>query len=833
MVNILWFNQVTMDNVAQVGGKGASLGEMVQNNFPVPNGFVVTSEAYFNFVKSTGIQQQIIQKIDAIDVESTAVLENVAKEVRLLIRRTPMPYEVKLEIITNYQRLNQEENDSAATLVAVRSSATAEDLPDASFAGQQETYLNIMGNEELLQAVQKCWASLFTARAVYYRKKQGFNTEGVGLCAVIQKMVQSDVSGVMFTADPNGDETKIIIEAGFGLGETVVSGSITPDNYVVNKETLALENKKINHQTFMLVRDSGKNTEINLGESKATMQKLEDDKIIALAKIGKRIEDHYAKPMDVEWAMEKNELYIVQARPITTLKAKEVSEEEAKEKEQEKEELQEKQDSGEKALLTGLPASPGIISGIVKVVPSIDDIVKVNSGDILVTKMTSPSWVPVMKKAAGIITDEGGRTCHAAIVSRELGIPCIVGTSRATIDLKDGQEVTLDGYNGKVFGGKTKIEHEEKVVEVLKDNEIDQIEKMLEREIELKTVAPNVKDKVIAVEREFGKKKFDSMSDAEKKKEEKEILDILKDLGVKVKVNVALPDAAEKAAATNAFGVGLLRAEHMITSSGMHPAEFIRQGKEVELKNKVKEGIKLVAEKFEGPVWFRTFDARSDEFRELAGGEKELNEDNPMLGWHGIRRDIESPAMFKAQLLAIKELRQSGLKNVGIMLPFVQSIEEVMKAKALAKEVGLQSEVDFGVMIETPASVWIIDEIIPLVKFVSFGTNDLTQLTLGMDRNNEKVQKDFTELHPAILREMEYVIKKCKKAGVITSICGQAASNPEMVKKLVWFGIDSVSANIDAVENIRNIVMLEEKKSILEAVKNSEHKSFIQKLLGK
>ncbi len=833
MVNILWFNQVTMDNVAQVGGKGASLGEMVQNNFPVPNGFVVTSEAYFNFVKSTGIQQQIIQKIDAINVESTAVLENVAKEVRLLIRKTPMPYEVKLEIITNYQKLNQKENDGAATLVAVRSSATAEDLPDASFAGQQETYLNIMGNEELLQAVQKCWASLFTARAVYYRKKQGFNTEGVGLCAVIQKMVQSDVSGVMFTADPNGDESKIIIEAGFGLGETVVSGSITPDNYVVNKETLALEAKKVNHQTFMLVRDSGKNTEINLGESKATMQKLEDDKIIALAEIGKRIEDHYAKPMDVEWAMEKNELYIVQARPITTLKAKEVSEEEAKEEEEEKEQLQEKQDSGEQALLTGLSASPGIITGIVKVVPSIDDIVKVNSGDILVTKMTSPSWVPVMKKAAGIITDEGGRTCHAAIVSRELGIPCVVGTSRATIDLHDGQEVTLDGYNGKVFGGKTKIEHEEKVIEVLKDNEIDEIEKMLEKEIKLKTVATQLKDKVIAVEKEFGKKKFDSMSEEEQEKEEREILDILKDMSVKVKVNVALPDAAEKAAATNAYGVGLLRAEHMITSSGMHPAEFIRQGKDVELKNKVKEGIKLVAEKFEGPVWFRTFDARSDEFRELTGGEKELNEDNPMLGWHGIRRDIESPAMFKAQLLAIKELRQSGLKNVGIMLPFVQSIEEVVKAKALAKEVGLQSEVDFGVMIETPASVWIIDEIIPHVKFISFGTNDLTQLTLGMDRNNEKVQKDFTELHPAILREMEYVIKKCKKAGVITSICGQAASNPEMVKKLVWFGIDSVSANIDAVENIRNIVMLEEKKSILEAVKNSEHKSFIQKLLGK
>jgi pyruvate, water dikinase len=837
MGNILWFNEVTMSNVEQVGGKGASLGEMVQNNFPVPNGFIVTAEAYFKFVEETGIKQQIIEKIDSIDVEKTAQLENISKEVRLIIRRTPMPSDIKQEVIENYQKLNQKENDGAATLVAVRSSATAEDLPDASFAGQQETYLNIMGNEEVLLSVQKCWASLFTARAVYYRKKQGFGTENVGLCAVVQKMVQSDVSGVMFTADPAGDETKIIIEAGFGLGETIVAGSITPDNYTINKENLELINKKINHQNFMLTREQGKNTEINLGDSKAETQKLSDEKIIELAGIGKKIEEHYKKPMDVEWAMENNKLYIVQARPITTLNSKNVgkNEEEIKEEEEEKEELEQREESGENALLDGLAASPGIISGFVKVVPNIDDIVKVNKGDILVTKMTSPSWVPVMKKAAGIITDEGGRTCHAAIVSRELGIPCVVGTKRATIDLKDGQQVTVDGYNGKVFGGETKIEHEEKVIEVLKDNEIDKIEKMLAKIVERKETKSEIKEKIVEVEEQFGKKKFESMSGEEQKVEEEDLLEILKGLSIKVKVNVALPDAAEKAAATKADGVGLLRAEHMITSSGMHPAEFIRQDKSVELKNKVKEGIKLVAEKFSGPVWFRTFDARSDEFRELQGGEKELNEDNPMLGWHGIRRDIESPAMFKAQLLAIKELRQSGLKNVGIMLPFVQSLEEVIKAKELAREVGLQEDVDFGVMIETPASVWIIDEIIPHVRFISFGTNDLTQLTLGMDRNNEKVQKDFTELHPAILREMEYVIKKCKKAGVITSICGQAASNPEMVQKLVWFGIDSVSANIDAVENIRKIVMLEEKKKILEFISKNPDKSegFFHKLLHK
>jgi pyruvate, water dikinase len=831
MTNILWFNQVTMKNIEQVGGKGASLGEMVQNNFPVPNGFVVTSEAYFNFVKETNIQAKIIEHIDSIDVENTQDLERKSKEVRELIKETPMPLDIKSEIMSNYDLLNIQENNSANTLVAVRSSATAEDLPDASFAGQQDTYLNVFGKTELLKSVINCWASLFTARAVYYRKKQGFNTEKVGLCAVIQKMVQSNVSGIMFTADPTGDLNKIIIEAGFGLGETVVSGSITPDNYIIDKKNMQkIENKKINKQEFMLTREQGQNLEIKLGEGKSQMQKLDDEKIIELAEIGYRIEQHYKKPMDIEWAMEGNKLYIVQARPITTLN---LDKENLAGKEKAIEEVKQLEKEGTSVLLEGLSASPGIISGKVKIAQNIDDIVKVNKGDILVTKMTSPSWVPVMKKASGIITDEGGKTCHAAIVSRELGIPCVVGTSKATKTLTDNQIITLDGYNGKIYSGEIKIITKEDHVEVLENNEIDKIEEGLLREMNGESFSPEIKAKVSELERDFGNKKFLEMNNEEREKEEKELLDILKGVSTKVKVNVALPDMAEKAAATNAVGVGLLRAEHMITSTGMHPAEYIRRGKQIDLKNVVKEGIRNVAGKFEGPVWFRTFDARSDEFKELVGGEKEPKEDNPMLGWHGIRRDLDKPEMFRAQLLAIKELRKEGIKNVGIMLPFVQSIEEVLAAKKIAQEVELQTDVDFGVMIETPASVWIIDEIIPHVKFISFGTNDLTQLTLGLDRNNEHVQKQFNELHPAILRQLEYVIKKCKYAGVTTSICGQAASNPDMVKKLIWMGIDSVSANIDAVEEIRNIVMLEEKKRILQLLTKTNHQGFFNKLFGK
>lgn len=804
MVNILWFKELDMSNIPEAGGKGASLGEMTKNGFPVPNGFVVTSEAYFNFIEEKGIKNQIVETIDAIDVENTEQLERVSEKIRELIEKTTMPNDIKEEIVLNYWKLNESEKEEGA-LVAVRSSATAEDLPEASFAGQQETYLNIQGSDEVVNAVQRCWASLFTARAVYYRKKQGFDTEKVGLCAVVQKMVNSEVSGIMFTADPTGDLEKIIIEAGYGLGETIVSGSITPDNYVVSKKEMKLESKKINKQEWMLVKEGKENARVNLGEGKARSQKLIDQKVLELATIGQKIEDHYKKPMDIEWAMENEILYIVQARPITTLGL------------DKKNEGHENLEVKEEPILIGLPASPGIITGIVKVVPEIKDISKVTTGDILVTKMTSPSWVPVMKKASGIITNEGGRTCHAAIVSRELGIPCVVGTENGTTALTDGQEVTIDGYNGKVYAGKVNIIQEKKETKVFDSSEIDKIEKAIAVEINRNpTMSDEQKEKAKTIIKEYQGIKYKEMPLEEREKEEKELFDLLKDLTIKVKVNVALIDAAESAEKTNADGVGLLRAEHMITNSGIHPAEYIRQNKDEELKNIVKESIKNVAKRFTGPVWFRTFDARTDEYKELIGGEKEPKEENPMLGWHGIRRDLDEPRMYICQIQAIKELYEEGVKNVGIMLPFVQSLEEVILAKKIAKDTGLQEEVDFGVMVETPGAVWIIDEIIPYIKFVSFGTNDLTQLTLGLDRNNERVQKQFTELHPAILRQLEYVIKKCKSAGVTTSICGQSASNPEMVKKLVWYGIDSVSANIDAVEEIRKTVIIEEKKKILE-----------------
>ncbi len=845
--SILWFREIRIKDIPSVGGKGASLGEMANHNFPVPPGFAVTAQAYFRFLDETGIRDQVVNKIEAIDVEDTKELAKVSEEVRNLILATPMSQELSNEIIKAYGKLGEKKiawlTSSEEEYVAVRSSATAEDLPEASFAGQQETFLNVKGRQNLVKTVQRCWSSLFTARAVYYRRKNNFPTDKVGIAVVVQKMVESQISGVMFTAEPTGDETKIVIEAGFGLGEAIVSGSVTPDTYIVDKGAFKIIEKKIHEQSFKIVRKGKENVREKLSGAMARKQKIDDKTIVQLAKLGKQIENHYKNPQDIEWAVENKELFIVQSRPITTLGLKE----KAGDAEQRKKTLEGLKD---KVVLDGLAASPGVAAGKVKVVRNVAQISKVEKGDVLVAPMTSPDWVPTMKKSRAIITDEGGVTCHAAIVSRELGIPCVVGTERATEILEDKDEVTVNGYDGLVYQGVVEIEKpKEEEIEIVKTGEIDEIEEVIEKELkergpereeaeevsqkeeeeeelrerveeEREAIAEEAKEEAEEIVEEYGKVEAEDMKEEELEEEEEKIIDLLKKIAVKVKVNVALPEAAEQAAQTNADGVGLLRAEHMITSTGKHPAEFIRQGQEDELVKVVKEGIRRVASLFKGkPVWYRTFDARTDEFRELEGGDKEPEEDNPMLGWHGIRRDLDTPKMLKAQFRAIGELNEEGFDNVGVMLPFVQSAEEVRKAKQIAKETGLQpgKKVKFGVMIETPGSVWSIDEIIKEgIDFISFGTNDLTQLTLGIDRNNEKIQGLFTELHPAVLRSIRHVIKKCKKAKVLTSICGQAASNPEMVRHLVRFGIDSVSANIDAVERVRDAVLVEEKRLLLD-----------------
>ena len=833
---ISWFNEIKEGQLELVGGKGLNLGLMTNQKFPVPEGFVITTNAYFSFLDQARLRKKVISIADSINVDDTNNLQEKSKEIRELIKKKEVPGEIQAEILKDYLKLGNSKvgwlSSSELTFVAVRSSASAEDLPEASFAGQQETFLNVKGKEEVINAVKNCWASLFTARAIYYRKKNNFPEDKVGIAVVIQRMVDSDASGVMFTSSPTGDQNKIIVESVFGLGEAIVSGSVTPDNHVLNKQTLNVENKKISSQEWALKR-KGKNTEKIMLKEEGKQQKITDQQVQALGAIGKKIESYYKRPQDIEFAFEKGKLYIVQSRAITTLKLQE-----KKNKEETLKEITANK------LLNGLAASPGIASGKVRILLAISQSDKLEAGEILVTKMTNPDWVPLMKKSGGIVTNEGGVTCHAAIVSRELGIPCIVGSTNATTVLKNEQEVTVNGFDGNVYEGRIQLEVEEKLKEFtpLTSKEASDLKKIVKEQAEVikKTEEESEEETEKKIEEEFIKKRIEEersrileegkeelkvlvqghTGDSDRKDELALITELLERIAVRVKANVAFPESAKRAAETGADGVGLLRAEHMITASSVHPAHYIRLGQYDELTRVIRVGIENVAKYFPGkPVWYRTFDARTDEFRALKGGELEPDEENPMIGWHGIRRDLDKPMLFKSQVLAIKQLHDKGYTNVGIMLPFITHAEQVRKAKELMREINFdpkENKVDFGIMVETPAAVWSIKELLAEgIDFASFGTNDLTQLTLGVDRNNERIQKWFSELHPSILRSIKYVIRKCNKKGVQTSICGQAGSNPEMVRHLVHFGIKSISANIDAVENIRQVVLEEEKRLIL------------------
>ncbi len=774
---IKWFEELKKEDVPLVGGKGANLGEMTQLGIPVPPGFCVTAEAYKYFVENVKVedgrtlQEWIMDVVSRTNVDdSKELLENTAK-IREKIISMDMPKEIAAEILEAYHQLSQRFNKDAV-YVAVRSSATAEDLPDASFAGQQETYLDVYGDEDVLKNVQKCWASLWTARATFYRAKQGFDHRRVYLSAVVQKMVNSKTSGVMFTANPvTNDRSEIMINAAWGLGEAVVSGAVSPDEYIVKKGTWEIKEKYIAKKEVMYVRnpETGKGTVLVkvadfLGPEWVEKQVLTEEQIIEVAKMGAKIEEHYGWPQDIEWAYDADDgkLYIVQSRPITTLK-EEVKTEEA--------EMTEEM----KVLLKGLGASPGVGAGKVVILLDVSEIDKVKEGDVLVTTMTNPDMVPAMKRASAIVTDEGGRTCHAAIVGRELGIPTVVGTKEATKVLKDGMLVTVDGTRGVVYEGIVKS--------------------LVKKEEEEKAAGQVVVAGAPLI------------------------------TATEVKVNVSMPEVAERAAATGADGVGLLRAEHMILGIGAHPIKFIREGKEEELVNKLVEGIRKVVEAFyPRRVWYRTLDAPTNEFRELPGGEEEPEERNPMLGWRGIRRGLDQPELLKAEFKAIKRLVDEGYDNIGVMLPLVSHPEQIRKAKEIALSVGLvpHKDVEWGVMVETPASAIIIEDLIKEgIDFISFGTNDLTQYTLAIDRDNERVFKLYDETHPAVLKLIRDVIQVCKKYGVETSICGQAGSDPKMARKLVRMGIDSLSANPDAVELIRKVVYREEQRMMLEAARKA------------
>jgi pyruvate,water dikinase len=750
------FKELKKEDVAIAGGKGANLGELTQAGIPVPPGFVVTSAAYKKFMEETGIFDEIMDILNALDVNNNKELQEASRKIKKIIMDTWMPDEIRTIVIEAYNALCNKIGKENA-FVAIRSSATAEDLPEASFAGQQDTYLNVKGPEDVVLNVQKCWASLFGARAIFYREENNFDHSKVYIAVVVQEMVDARKAGVMFTVHPSTGEEKILIEAAWGLGEAVVSGTVTPDTYWVDKNTGEILESNVSEKNIMFIKDpeAGKTIKTEVPEDLKNKKVLDDHEISALTELGKKIHEHYNFPQDTEWAIENGEVYMLQSRPVTTLGKAEKEAEEVVE---------------ERIIITkGLGASPGMASGAVKIIRNTDELDKIEVGDVLVTVMTTPDMVPAMKRASGIITDEGGVTCHAAIVSRELGIPCVVGTGDATKVLKENENVTLDGNKGIVYKGKLK-----------------EIEKP-----ETEEASVTVQQSILTV--------------------------------TDVKVNVSMPEAAKKAAATGADGVGLLRTEHMMLTTGIHPKKFIKDGNEDELIKTLVENILKVADAFyPKTVWYRTLDAPTDEFKSLKGGEDEPYEHNPMLGWRGIRRELDEPEILKTEFKAIKKLHEQGYTNVGIMIPLVQHPDELKKAKKIAETAGLkpQKNVEFGIMVETPAAALVIEDFIAEgIDFASFGTNDLTQYTLAIDRNNENVADLYTEGHPAVLKLIERVIKKCNQAGVKTSICGQAGSIPAIVEKLVELGIDSVSANTDAVPTVREVVARVEKKLVLKAAR--------------
>ncbi len=772
---LLWFEQLERKDVPIVGGKSSSLGEMTsKTDVPVPYGFATTAYAYRYFMEKTGLKEKLATLLrDLTDVENSDLLRTVCAKVRKAIMAEEMPADLKKAIAEAYAKLAQKVGEEAP-YVAVRSSATAEDLPDASFAGQQDTYLNIQGAENVIARVKECYASCFTDRAVYYREKQGFDHLELALSAVIQMMVFSKAAGVMFTVDvATGNDANIIIEGAFGLGEYVVQGTVTPDHYAVSKADMKIVDKEIYEQDVMFVRKEGGDCEEQpVPAEKRKSQTLSDAQILELARYAKKIEAHYGCYMDIEWGIDSrtDKVWILQARPETVWSRR-------------KKEGKTLNASGvatttdRKVIVKGAPASPGQVSGKVHVILDPSRIDEFKNGEILVTEMTAPDWVPAMKKAKAIVTDSGGMTCHASIVSRELGIPCIVGTksrgAAATTAIKDGAEVTVDATHGVVYEG------------------------ILE---EAKPAAAAT----TTVTAEF-----------------------FAPTGTKVYMNLGDPELAEKYCSLPCDGIGLMREEFIWTTYiHEHPLYLIKTGHPEKVVEELAEGIRKVCQALAPrPVTLRFSDFKSSEYRDLKGGDEfEPYEPSALLGWRGASRYYDPKYIegFKLECQAVKKVREEfGLKNLNVMIPFCRSVVECEKVTAIMASQGLVRNADFKVwlMAEIPSNIILADQFNKFVDGYSIGSNDLTMLVLGCDRDNDTVSHIYDERNLAVKRAVRHLIEVAHKDGKTVSICGQAPSvYPDFCEFLIKSGIDSLSVNPDTVKFTKKLVAQVEQRLVLDSL---------------
>lgn len=769
---IRWFNEISSKDIHLVGGKNASLGELITLGLPVPAGFAVTSSAYDRFVKENGLNDFIENQLAHANTSDVQQLEVASKNIRGKIHECGFPKDLKDAIISNYEKLYKTAQESFSC--AVRSSATAEDLPTASFAGQQETFLNVKGEEEILQKIKECFGSLFTSRAIFYRKEKGFSGN-VKMSVGIQKLVNSEKSGVIFTVEPNsGNGNVLVIDSGYGLGEFVVSGKVVPDQFFIFRPTKNLIRKKIADKKLMLIPDSNGTKSVDVPENRRIAASLTNDEIRKLSEYALLIQSHYNRQMDIEWAAENSTIYILQARP-ETVHSNALVEETYKLEEEGKE------------VVSGIAIGSKIACGKVKVLPDTSEMHKFDNGDILVTRMTTPDWIPILNKASAIITEEGGTTSHAAIVSRELGIPCVVGACDAIKILSkyENQEVTIDCSEGvgRVYEGRLK----------------------------------------------FVKETVDMQKLAKTR--------------TQIMMNASRPDAALHHA-SKCEGVGLLRLEFVYAHEiGIHPLALINynrlkekaaansdselertlleiedrtkgyENKEDFFVEKLSEGIALIAAAvYPSDVIVRFSDFRTNEYRGLIGGYLyESEESNPMLGWRGASRYVHpsfEPA-FRLECRTIKAVREKGLKNIIPMIPFCRTTRELERILQIMEDERLKKgEIKVYLMAEIPSNIWNAEEFSRYVDGFSIGSNDLTQLILGVDRDSSSLAKaTFDERDTAVKKAISYLIKTAHANGKKVGICGQAPSDyPEFVEFLIKEGIDSISLNPDVLLKTRKLV---------------------------
>ena len=768
---VLSLDDLSKEEVGIAGGKGANLGEMRKAGFPVPDGFVVTTEAFELFARGNDLEKKIGWLLAKIDANNPKKLETYTSMIRLIIESSRIPKPIIEEVLAAYDRVCKKAGKRVP--VAVRSSATAEDSRDASFAGQQATFLNVSKKDEIIASVKRCWASTYTSRAIYYRLKKGFSMNLFTTAVVIQRQIASQKAGVGFSIHPTtGDRDSVVIESVLGQGEELVSGRVTPDTFTINKRTGMIRERRIAQKKRMKVtnkRGEGL-AEVAIPRRLRQAQSLKSSELLELWSLARKLEAHYNHPQDFEWAVEDDgTLYLLQTRPVTVLGGKPGVDEGTSETEAE---------------LKGLGASPGIGVGKARLVLNPNELAKIQKGEILVTKMTTPDYVPAMMKAAGIVTDEGGMTSHAAIVSRELGVPCVVGTGRATKALTQDTLLTVDGTKGLVFRGRVEAE----------------------------------------IQEEGGDAEVPSPSSGAAAGQATTMT-----TGTKVYMNLGVPEKVQDYLKLPFDGIGLMRIEFIIASYvGAHPLFLLENGLSSKFVDRLAEGMATVARAITPrPVVVRFSDFKTNEYRDLKGGEiYEEQESNPMIGWRGVSRYISQDfsEAFRLELRAMRRVRDDlGLKNVWAMLPFVRTPWEVEKCLGMMEEEGLVRDESFKVwlMAEVPSIVFRAEEFARLCDGFSVGSNDLTQLILGIDRDSSRLGKMgyFDERDVAVKKAVKQLIEAAHASGITISICGQAPSvYPELAEYLVGEGIDSLSVNPDAVTKTKQIVFEAEEKKMKKVI---------------